>query len=209
MDPGGGREPSADPGVSPVSPSEAAEEQANFDMTQRLPPPRHAFQAFLALSLVFGCAEDTPTGPEPPDITTLEFAPELGIDLAQMTLTPTGLYYQDLVVGEGLRVGVSEGAQFSYQGWLHDGTDIETGVYPTGPFSPGAIQGADGEWYYLVGSGNTLSGWDLGLDGMRPGGIRKVIIPPHLGFGAAGSPDGRVPGNAVMVYVLEVLAVEP
>ena len=178
-------------------------------MTQRLPRLGHACHAFLALSLVFGCGDDTPTGPEPPDITTLEFAPELGIDLAQMTLTPTGLYYQDLVVGEGLRVGVSEGAQFSYQGWLHDGTEIETGVYPTGPFSPGAIQGVDGEWYYLVGSGNTLSGWDLGLDGMRPGGIRKIIIPPHLGFGASGSADGRVPGNAVVVYVLEVLAVEP
>lgn len=179
-----------------------------------MPSLRPSIRFVLPALFLFGaglasCDSDTPTGPEPPDITTLEFAPELEIDLSQMHLTPTGLYVQDLVVGEGLRVGVSEGARFNYQGWLHDGTDIDMGVYPTGPFSPGAVQGADGEWYYLVGSGNTLSAWDLGLDGMRPGGIRKIIAPPNLAFGAAGSSDGRVPGNAVVVYVLEVLAVEP
>ena len=155
------------------------------------------------------CGDDDPNLPEPPDIESLEFAPELEIDLSQMTRTPTGLYVQDVVVGGGARVGTGDAVRFNYEGWLHDGTPVDQGVYPRGQFSPGAIQGIDGEFYYLIGSGNTLAAWDLGLDDMRVGGVRKLVIPPSLGFGALGSTDGRVPPNAVLVYVLEVVALEP
>ncbi len=44
---------------------------------------------------------------------------------------------------------------------------------------------------------------------MRVGGRRQPVVPPGLAFGGAGSPDGRVPGNAVMVYLLELVRVEP
>ena len=60
-----------------------------------------------------------------------------------------------------------------------------------------------------MGSGQTIAAWDLGLDGMRVGGRRQPAVPPGLAFGGAGSPDGRVPGNAVMVYLLELVRVEP
>ena len=148
--------------------------------------------------------------PEPPDIESLVFAPELGVDLAQMTLLASGLYVRDLVAGEGERAGQQVGVRFDYQGWLHDGTPVDQGTYPIDRFSPGAfINPFDGEVYYLIGSGQTIAAWDLGLDGMRVGGKRQLVVPPRLAFGAAGSLDGRVPGNAVMVYVFELLAVEP
>ena len=44
---------------------------------------------------------------------------------------------------------------------------------------------------------------------MRVGGERQLVIPPQLAFGAQGSLDGRVPGNAVLVYVLKLTAAEP
>ncbi len=164
---------------------------------------------FLATAMT-GCGDDGPVAPEPPDIESLVFAPELNVDLSQMTLMASGLYFRDLVDGDGPRAGQQVGVRFNYQGWLHDGTEVDKGVYPANQFSPGAfISPFDGEVYYLVGSGETIAAWDLGLDGMRVGGTRQLVVPPVLGFGGAGSADGRVPGNAVMVYVFELLAVEP
>ncbi|MXX56775.1 MAG: hypothetical protein F4Z44_13510 [Gemmatimonadetes bacterium] len=163
------------------------------------------------LPVVAGCGvESDPLDPGPPDIESLVFAASLGVDLSEMTLLPSGLYIRDLTVGEGASVGQQQGARFNYQGWLHDGTPVDGGEYPIDQFSPGAfISPFDGEVYYLVGSGQTIAGWDIGLEGMRVGGARQIVVPPRLGFGAAGSLDGRVPGNAVLVYRFELLAVEP
>ena len=166
--------------------------------------------ALAAVAGVFGCGGETPVEPEPPDIASLVFAPELGVDLAQMMLLGSGLYVRDLVTGDGERADQQVGVRFNYRGWLHDGTPVDQGVYPANEFAPGAfVNPFDGEVYYLVGSGQTIAAWDLGLDGMRVGGTRQLVVPPRLAYGAIGSPDGRVPGNAVMVYVFELLAVEP
>ena len=171
----------------------------------------HAALCVAALSAAGACGDGAdPVAPEPPDIAGVVFAPALGIDLSQMTRLASGIYVRDLVTGEGERAESQRGARFTFQGWLHDGTPVDQGEYPVSQFSPGAfVSPFDGEVYYLVGSGQTLAGWDLGLDGMRVGGRRQVVIPPRLAYGAAGSADGRVPGNAVLVYVFEVLAVEP
>ena len=170
-------------------------------------PPPAALAAFLALA---AACREAPTTPEPPDIETLEFASRLDVDISRMTRLPSGLYVRDMVAGEGARAQPQVGAQFNYEGWLHDGTPVDMGIYPANQFSPGAfLSPFDGEVYYQVGSGQTIAAWDLGLDGMRIGGRRQLVVPPRLAFGGAGSPDGRVPGNAVLVYVLELLAVEP
>lgn len=165
----------------------------------------------LLLATAAGCGDDQPTPPEPPRIEDLAFAPELGIDLAAMTLHPLGLYVQDLVEGDGPATAAQAGARFEYRGWLHDGTPVDQGTYPESVFrSPGAfVSAVDGQLYYLVGSGQTIAAWDIGLVGIRVGGTRRVVAPPNLAYGARGSPDGRVPPNAVLVYEFRVLAVEP
>ena len=169
-----------------------------------------ALTLMVSLSGLAGCGDEGPVAPEPPDIESLVFAPELGVDLSQMTILESGLYIRDLVTGEGARAGQQVGVRFNYQGWLHDGTPVDKGVYPANQFAPGAyINPFDGEVYYLIGSGETIAAWDIGLDGMRAGGTRQLVVPPRLAFGGLGSPDGRVPGNAVLVYVFELLAVEP
>lgn len=166
--------------------------------------------ALAAVAGVLGCGGETPVAPEPPDIASLVFAPELGVDLTQMMLLGSGLYVRDLVTGQGERADQQVGVRFNYRGWLHDGTPVDQGVYPFNEFSPGAfVSPFDGEVYYMVGSGQTIAAWDLGLDGMRVGGTRQLVAPPRLAYGAIGSPDGRVPANAVLVYVFELLAVEP
>lgn len=175
--------------------------------------PKAAQAAALLATTCFAlwaCGEDGPARPEPPKIEELDFAPELGVDISQMTRLPSGLYVRDRVEGEGDPVRSQTGIRFSYEGWLHDGTPVDRGIYPASVFLPGAyVSLVDGQHYYLLGSGQTIAAWDLGLDGMRVGGVRQVVAPPVLGYGGVGSPDGRVPPNAVLVYDFELLAVEP
>lgn len=162
------------------------------------------------LSALAACGGDAASPDELPDIEALAFAPELEVDLSRMTLLASGLYVRDVVTGTRAEAASQVGVRFDYEGWLHDGTPVDRGRYPAAPFWPGAfVSQLDGEVYYLVGSGQTIAGWDIGLVGMRVGGTRQLVVPPRLGYGAKGSPDGRVPPNAVLVYRFGLLAVEP
>ena len=176
----------------------------------RIRPFLRPLAASAVLAAPAACGGEGPTTPEPPNIEELQYAPSLEVDISRMTRLASGLYIRDLVEGEGARAQSQIGVQFNFQGWLHDGTPVDMGSYPQHQFSPGAfVNPFDSEVYYLVGSGQTIAAWDIGLDGMRVGGTRQLVVPPRLAFGGTGSPDGRVPGNAVMVYVLELLALEP
>lgn len=183
-------------------------------MTPRLAVPTASPRV---LAVAAGClwlwtcgGDDGPVQPEPPRIEELTFAAELGVDLSRMTRLPSGMYIRDLTTGEGVPAQSQTGITFSYQGWLHDGTPVDRGVYPDTPFLPGAyVSPIDGRTYYLLGSGGTIAAWDLGLEGMRVGGRRQLVAPPRLAYGARGSPDGRVPPNAVLVYELDLLSIEP
>jgi FKBP-type peptidyl-prolyl cis-trans isomerase len=61
---------------------------------------------------------------------------------------------------------------------------------------------------FRVGAAQTLPGIDLGVIGMKQGGRRKIIIPPHLGYGAQGAGAGLVPANATLIYELELVSVK-
>lgn len=182
-------------------------------MSPKGKPLRTRLASLLATAGLFaawGCGGDSAVAPEPPRIEDTVFAPELGVDLSKMTLLASGLYVRDLTEGDGAEAHAQGGARFNYRGWLHDGTPVDRGLYPPNAFFPGAfVSSVDGEVYYRVGSGQTIAAWDIGLVGMRVGGTRQIVVPPVLGYGGKGSPDGRVPPNAILVYEFDLLAVEP
>ena len=144
--------------------------------------------ALAVLVLAAGCG-DSLVGPEDTD-----FAASLGINLSQMTKTSSGLYFQDVTVGTGATAIAGKRVSVHYIGWLADGTQFDANQPPTAPFP------------VTLGDGSVIPGFDEGLRDMKVGGRRKIVIPSQLGYGARG--QGPIPPNAVLVFQLDVAAVQ-
>jgi FKBP-type peptidyl-prolyl cis-trans isomerase len=59
-----------------------------------------------------------------------------------------------------------------------------------------------------VGAGRVIRGWDQGVPGMKVGGIRQLVIPPSLAYGARSIGNGLIPPNSTLLFEVELLAVE-
>ena len=106
--------------------------------------------------------------------------------------TSSGLKYLDLVKGVGREAHVGETASVHYTGWLKDGTKFDSSLDRGQPFQ------------FRLGAGRVIKGWDEGVVGMNIGSKRKLIIPPHLGYGTRGA--GRlIPPNATLIFEVELL----
>jgi FKBP-type peptidyl-prolyl cis-trans isomerase FkpA len=147
----------------------------------------------LAFALVLGlgiaaCGDST----DP--LTNDDFAPGLGVDLAAMTKTTSGLYYQDLQVGDGTEAVAGTAATVHYEDFLANGTKFDSSRDRDEPFTFG------------VGAGSVIAGFDEGVRGMQVGGMRKLVLPPELAYGEQGA-GTVIPPNATLVFDVELLAV--
>lgn len=148
--------------------------------------------ALCALAFLAGCSgEDEATGPTP--IEEEEFAPSLGVDLSKMTRTESGLYLEDLTVGDGEEAEPGRRVWVAYTGWLVDGQQFDSSV------------GRE-LFDFVLGTGEVIKGWDEGLQGMRVGGSRRLIIPSHLAYGKRRA--GIIPPHATLVFEVLLVRVE-
>ena len=118
----------------------------------------------------------------------------LGVDMAAMTKTPSGLRYQDIAQGQGAEAAAGRTASVHYTGWLTNGEKFDSSRDRDQPFS------------FTLGAGQVIAGWDEGVAGMRPGGRRKLVIPASLGYGTLGAPPD-IPPSATLVFDVELLDV--
>lgn len=131
-----------------------------------------------------GCSDDSLDILGPEDVT---FAPELGVDLDQMTRLPTGVYIQTLEPGTGSRtVLASDSVEINYTLWLPDGTLIDQGQVR----EPVAV---------------FILGFQDGLLDMTTGETRLMVLPPERAWGA--NPPPGIPLHSVVVFEVELLEI--
>jgi FKBP-type peptidyl-prolyl cis-trans isomerase len=122
------------------------------------------------------------------------FAPELSIDLAEMTETATGLHYRDLTVGEGAPPAEpGRRVVIRYIAWLSTGRQVDDNITADAPLE------------FRLGDPAVIRGWNEGLEGMRAGGQRMLVVPPSLAYGRWGR--GRVPPGSTLVFLVELVSV--
>ncbi len=118
-----------------------------------------------------------------------------------MITTASGLQYLDTVPGTGAEAKAGQRVRVHYTGWLHD---------PTADHGRGrkfdSSKDRNDPFAFPLGAGHVIGGWDEGVQGMKVGGRRTLLIPPELGYGARGA-GGVIPPNATLVFEVELLAV--
>jgi FKBP-type peptidyl-prolyl cis-trans isomerase len=113
-----------------------------------------------------------------------------------LVVTPSGLKYEVLKVGQGAAAQPGRGVVVHYTGWLENGKKFDSSVDRGEPFE------------FPLGAGRVIAGWDEGVAGMKIGEKRKLTIPSHLGYGARGAGGGLIPPNATLIFEVELLQVK-
>jgi len=105
------------------------------------------------------------------------------------------LIMEDILIGQGAEAVNGKNVTVHYLGTLEDGTKFDSSYDRKQSFE------------FVLGAGEVISGWDLGVLGMKEGGKRKLTIPSNLGYGEQGSPP-VIPPNATLIFEVELLKVE-
>jgi FKBP-type peptidyl-prolyl cis-trans isomerase FkpA len=112
------------------------------------------------------------------------------------TTLASGLQFEDTVVGTGAEAKPGRNVTVHYTGWLFEngeqGAKFDSSKDRSDPF------------IFPLGAGMVIKGWDEGVQGMKEGGQRTLIIPADLGYGARGA-GGVIPPNATLKFEVELL----
>lgn len=113
-----------------------------------------------------------------------------------MITSPSGLQYEDTIIGTGAEAARGQSVTVHYTGWLFNngaqGAKFDSSKDRNDPF------------VFSLGAGMVIRGWDEGVAGMKVGGARTLIIPADLGYGARGA-GGVIPPNATLKFDVELL----
>lgn len=116
-------------------------------------------------------------------------------DKDKIVTTKSGLKYLDLTEGKGAEAKLGSKVSVHYTGTLENGKKFDSSKDRDEPFD------------LTIGKTAVIKGWTEGLQGMKVGGKRKLIIKPELGYGERGSPP-VIPANAVLIFIVELLEVK-
>ncbi|WP_347755882.1 FKBP-type peptidyl-prolyl cis-trans isomerase [Agrococcus sp. ProA11] len=109
---------------------------------------------------------------------------------------PTDLEITDITVGDGEEAVTGKQVSVHYVGVTHSGGE---------EFDASYGRGAPLE--FPLGVGMVIKGWEQGIEGMRVGGRRKLVIPPHLAYGERGA-GGVIGPNETLIFVCDLVAVK-
>lgn len=133
------------------------------------------------------------TAPEQAESTKKKTKPDVKVPEGA---PPKSLEVKDLEVGTGAAAKAGDVVSVNYVG-----VNYKTGKEFDASWSRGE------PFIFTLGAGEVIPGWDQGIEGMKVGGRRELIIPPELGYGPAGSPP-VIPPNETLVFVVDLESVE-
>ncbi|GAA1620778.1 FKBP-type peptidyl-prolyl cis-trans isomerase [Nonomuraea sp. NPDC048882] len=108
---------------------------------------------------------------------------------------PADLEIEDLTVGDGPEAKPGQTVRVHYVGVsFSSGEEFDASWNRGQPFE------------FPLGAGRVIGGWDQGVAGMKVGGRRKLVIPPHLGYGDRGAPP-RIKPKETLIFVVDLLGV--
>lgn len=143
--------------------------------------------AMLAIAAACGITEPNP------QVADLTFADTLGIKLDAYTKLPSGLYLRDSVAGTGTTLAAGQTVTIRYTGFFPNGLVFDRRE------APDSIR-------FQLGAGQAIAGIDEGLQGMKVGGRRMLIVPWQLGYGRRGA--GPVPSYATLLFLVDAVRAE-
>lgn len=156
--------------------------------------PRCVRLPALALLLVISACSSTDSSVrEPQVIENTAFAAALSVNLGESTKLASGMYIRELTVGTGATVTTGQNVSMRYTGWLSNGTQFDSNAN-------GAL------FTFRLGSGQVISGWDIGVAGMKVGGVRQLIIPSSLAYGP--NDYGPIPGGSILVFTVTAVSAQ-
>ncbi len=124
-----------------------------------------------------GTADDKPTLPP--------------LDAKEWKKTPSGLEIWDVKEGTGTAAAAGSKVKVHYTGWLTNGDIFDSSVVRKEPIE--------------FGLDNLIKGWQEGIPGMKPGGVRRLKIPPELAYGDKAK--AKIPAKSTLVFEIELLGV--
>ncbi len=164
---------------------------------------------FLLLAGVAGATEP-PAGAADRELkATAEPATEPAKDpvavIPPVPVTSAGptLLTEELKPGFGAEAGAGMNVAVHYTGWLYDANALG---YRGKKFDSSRDRGQP--FVFVLGAGRVIRGWEIGVTGMRVGGLRRLVIPPELGYGARAVGNGLIPANSTLVFEVELLGIE-
>ena len=154
-----------------------------------------SFTAVAALALLAACGLDTgPNVPDPIDPANDSYASSLGIDISTFTKQANGVYIKDLTVGTGDAAAVNDSVQVDYTGYLPNGTQFDT-----------SKQTGRDPLEFVIGKSIYIPAFEASVVGMQPGGVRQIIIPTGLAYGANGNSRAGIPPNTNLIFKIEYI----
>ncbi|MEZ0373861.1 MAG: FKBP-type peptidyl-prolyl cis-trans isomerase [Candidatus Sericytochromatia bacterium] len=109
--------------------------------------------------------------------------------------TASAMKIEDIKFGSGAEAKAGDTVRVHYTGFLTNGKKFDSSRDRDEPFE------------FPLGAGRVIKGWDMGVAGMRVGGIRKLTISPELAYGNRDVGDGLIPPNSTLIFEVELLEI--
>ncbi len=124
--------------------------------------------------------------------------PSTGVIAGRVVATPSGVKYEDLIIGTGTVAKLGQTVRVHYSGWVTDGKTL-------GKKFDSSVDRNE-SFQFRLGEGRVIKGWEEGIVGMKVGGTRVLTIPPEAAYGSK-AVGTVIPPNSTLVFEVRLMAI--